>query len=111
MVGGRPGDDANTPDDLDRADLRAAYEHGRRDERARRRRHPIGMTIAFALALMGAVMLVLALTQGSFGRAGDVVDHSLSIAAQRAQPAAQNAAQQLRDAARGVRSRASDAAG
>ena len=115
MIGGRPGDDAKTADTLEKADLREAYEHGRRDERARRRRHPIGMTITFALALVGVVILGLAIWNGSFGRAGQVVDQSLSIAADQAAPmasqAAANAGQSLRDATGSVRARTSDAAG
>ena len=110
MVGGRPGDDATTPNALDRTDLRAAYEHGRRDERLRRRRHPLGMTLTFAFALVGVVMLALALVNGSFGRAGDVVDQSLSIATERAQPAAAIAGQALRNAAHGARSKVPNAA-
>lgn len=99
MVGGRPGDDARTADALDKADLREAYEHGRRDERARRKRHPLGMTFTFAFALVGVVILVLALMNGSFGGAGEVVDHGLSIAADRAPAAATSAGQTLRNAA------------
>jgi predicted anti-sigma-YlaC factor YlaD len=115
MIGGRPGDDAKTADTLDKADLREAYEHGRRDERARRRRHPIGMTITFALALVGVVLLGLAVINGSFGRAGQVVDQSLSIAADQAAPtaaqAAANAGQSIRDAAQTARAKASDVRG
>lgn len=119
MIGGRPGDDARTAElgdtsDL-RADLREAYEHGRRDERARRKRHPLGMTLTFAFALVGLAILVLAMMNGSFGRAGDVVDHGLSIAADRAPDAAASAGQSMRDAAQGVgqtaRTKAADGAG
>jgi predicted anti-sigma-YlaC factor YlaD len=115
MIGGRPGDDARTPETLEKADLREAYDHGRRDERARRKRHPIGMTVTFALALVGVVILGLAIFNGSFGRAGQVVDNSLSIAADQAAPAASqaaaNAGQSLRDATQAARSRAADANG
>jgi hypothetical protein len=115
MIGGRPGEDAKTAETMDKADLREAYDHGRRDARASRRRHPIGMTITFVLALVGVVILGLAIVNGSFGRAGQVVDHSLSIAADQAAPAASqaasNAGQSLRDATRAARSRASDANG
>ncbi|MFC3068216.1 hypothetical protein [Phenylobacterium soli] len=96
---------------MDKQDLREAYEHGRRDERARRKRHPIGMTLTFAFALVGLVLLALAVINGSFGRAGEVVDHSLSIAADRAPSAAANAGQAVRDATDSARAKASDAAG
>jgi len=99
MVGGRVVDDATASDGVDKADLKAAYRHGRRDAEARRRRHPIGMTLTFAAALVGVVILALALVNGSFGRAGEVVDRTLSIAADRAGPAAADAGRSLRDAA------------
>ena len=67
-------------------DLREAYERGRRDERASRRRHPVGMTLTFAAAAVGVVLLVLAAVNGSFGRGGDMVDHQLAIATNRAPP-------------------------
>jgi len=103
MIGGRPADEpVTTRDSLDKADLREAYEHGRRDERARRKRHPIGMTVTFALAIFGVVMVVLAIANGSFGAAGGQVDQTLMIARQQAAPiagqAADNAGQKLRDA-------------
>ncbi len=65
------------------ADLRQAYERGRRDERASRRRHPLGMTVTFAAAAVGLVLLVLAGVNGSFGRGGEVVDEQLAIATNR----------------------------
>lgn len=111
MVGGRIGDEARTPDAVDKSDLREAYEHGRRDERARRKRHPLGMTITFAFALVGLVMLTLALMNGSFGRAGEVVDQGLSIAADRAPAAAASAGRSVRDATDSARAKASDVAG
>jgi len=92
-----------------RADLREAYERGRRDERAARRRHPVMMGVTFVLALVGVALLALAAVNGSFTRGGGVVDDKLNIAADRAGPAlsqaADNAGQGLRDAARGVRPR------
>jgi predicted anti-sigma-YlaC factor YlaD len=74
------------------ADLREAYERGRRDERASRRRHPIGMTVTFALAAIGLVLLVLAGVNGSFTTAGTVVDQNLQLAVNRAGPAVSQAA-------------------
>ena len=64
-------------------DLREAYERGRRDERASRRRHPIGMTLTFVAAAVGLVLLVLAAVNGSFGRGGEVVDQNLAVAMNR----------------------------
>ena len=74
------------------ADLREAYERGRRDERASRRRHPIFMTVTLVCALVGVVLLVLAGVNGSFASAGAVVDQNLQVAANRAGPAVSQAA-------------------
>jgi len=67
-------------------DLREAYERGRRDERASRRRHPLGMTVTFVAAAVGLILLVLAAVNGSFGRGGDMVDRQLAIATNRTSP-------------------------
>jgi hypothetical protein len=103
MVGARQ--DAHT-DEL-KADLREAYERGRRDERTLRRRHPVLMTFLFIAAAIGAVLIGLAAAQGSFTRAGGVVDQNLATAADRAEPAVRDAAasagQSLRDAGSGVK--------
>lgn len=109
MVGGRLGDDINAPDSLEKADLREAYERGRRDERGRRKRHPVGMTFTFAAALVGVVILALALVNGSFGRAGEVVDQQLTIAKPMASQAASDAGDQLRDAAGKARTKVANA--
>ena len=102
MVGGRI-EDATPAEDHEtaavREDLRKAYERGRLDERARRKRHPIGMTLTFAAAIVGVVVLALALVNGSFEAAGQSVDHGLSIAKPAASQAASTAGQKLRDAA------------
>jgi hypothetical protein len=109
MIGGRLDKDQRASDALDKADLREAYERGRRDERAGRKRHPLLMTVTFLLALVGVVLLAMAAAQGSFGRAGGVVDRQLSVAADRAQPAvdeaAANAGQGLRDAGAAAKAR------
>jgi len=76
------------------ADLRDAYERGRRDERSARRRHPIGMTITFALAIIGLALLVLAGVNGSFAGGGQVADDTLHTAMNRAGPAVSQAADQ-----------------
>lgn len=64
-----------------RSDLKEAYERGRRDERASRKHHPIAMTLTFAAALVGVVILGLAAVNGSFQAAGGVVDQNLHMAA------------------------------
>jgi hypothetical protein len=86
------------------ADLREAYERGRRDERGSRRRHPVFMALTFACALVGLVLLALAGVNGSFTDAGAVVDRNLQVAAHRAGPAmsqaASDAQSKVADAAR-----------
>jgi hypothetical protein len=113
MIGGRLEKDERAPDALDKADLREAYERGRRDERAARKRHPLLMTITFLLALVGVTLLALAAVNGSFAGGGGVVDDKLNIAADRAGPAvsqaASNAGQSLRDAGQSAKSRVEDA--
>ncbi|WP_394761908.1 hypothetical protein [Phenylobacterium sp.] len=67
------------------ADVREAYQRGRKDERARRRRHPIGMTLLFVAAACGAALLGLAAINGSFSAGGSVADQSLQDAGKAAQ--------------------------
>ena len=102
MVGGRLDEEARAEDATDiRTDLRKAYERGRLDERARRRRHPFLMTITFLFAIVGLVSLALAAMNGSFARGGAMMDDGLSIAASRAGPAARQAADNARHSMRG----------
>ena len=86
----------------DRADLREAYERGRRDARMARRRHPVLMTLGVIAAAIGVVLLALAAVNGSFGSAGAVVDQNLATATDQAKPvvsdAAAKAGQAVRDA-------------
>ena len=79
-------------DDPDRLDLREAYDRGRRDERASRKRHPVIMTLLFLAAAVGAALLVLAAVNGSFGAAGKVADQGLATAADQAEPVVRDAA-------------------
>ncbi|MDP3659870.1 hypothetical protein [Phenylobacterium sp.] len=94
-------------------DVRAAYERGRRDERAERRRHPVMMTVTIIAALVGAGVLFVAAKEGSFARGGVVVDQNLSDAADRAEPvvrdAAGDAGRALKGAGETVREKAADA--
>jgi len=97
-----------------RADIREAYERGRRDERASRRRHPIFMTFLFVAAICGVVLVALAAATGSFTRGGAVADQNLQMAVNRAEPqvrdAAGQAGQSLRDAGQAAKARAGGAA-
>ncbi len=98
-----------------RADLREAYERGRKDERAARKHHPVLMTLTVVAAMVGVIMLGLAAVNGSFSRAGDVVDQNLHVAVNRAEPqvrdAAAQAGQSLRDAGKAAKAKAADEAG
>jgi len=115
MIGGRLDKNHPAPDALDKADLREAYERGRRDARAGRRRHPVLMTFTVIAAVIGVVLLVLAAVNGSFGQGGGVVDQNLRVAADRAQPAMRDAAsgadQSLRQAGQSIRGKSADSAG
>ncbi len=62
------------------AEIRKAYERGRRDERARHRSHPFLAMMVFMVALAGAGMMYLAAREGSFSRGGEVVDLKLANA-------------------------------
>lgn len=103
MVGHTSDTERGRAEDLDRADLREAYNRGRRDERARRKRHPVLMTFTVLAAVIGVVLLALAAVNGSFGDAGRVVDQNLSVAADKAEPVVRDAASDaggaLKDAA------------
>lgn len=77
-----PVTEAATPEDL-----RAAYERGRRDERARRRKRPVIAMVVAGAALIGGAALTLAALQGSFSEGGAVMDHQIATAADRAEPA------------------------
>ncbi len=65
-------------DGLTQADVGRAYQRGRRDERARHRGHPVLALVVFLVAVMGAGMVILAASEGSFTRGGQVLDHKLS---------------------------------
>ncbi len=73
------------------ADVNTAYERGRRDERERRRIHPILSLMVVVVALIGGGMLYLGAREGSFSRGGEVVDQGIAHATGRAQTVAQGA--------------------
>jgi hypothetical protein len=70
-----------------------AYERGRRDERAARKRHPFIMTLLFLLAIAGASFITLAVMNGSFSGGGAVADHQIAVAAPAVQGAVSTAGQ------------------
>lgn len=79
------------------ADLRAAYERGRREERARHRRSPwLGLALVTA-ALVGGTSLVLAAMQGSFREGGAMMDAGVSTAAREAVPTLKKGAAAVQD--------------
>ena len=86
------------PDD---ADLRAAYERGRRDERARRRKRPLLGLVVTGAALVGGAALALAAMQGSFRDGGAVMDTQIAVAASHAEPAIRHVAGEATEAIRG----------
>jgi len=90
------------------ADLRDAYERGRKDARRARRRHPIAMTFTIIAAAVGVIVLALAAINGSFSGAGTVVDQNLTTAAVKAEPVVQGAASQAGQAVRDAASSAGD---
>ena len=91
------------------AELKAAYGRGRRDERGRHRRHPLLALAVSGVALVGAGIIGLAVTQGSFTGGGQVIDRQLSIAAGQADVASRDAAvatgEAVRDAGATLRAR------
>ena len=84
------------------ADVRAAYDKGRRDERARRKSHPFLALIVIAVAVVGAIMLFLAMREGSFSGAGQVADQQLAVAQAEAPGVIANASQKAGEVARDV---------
>ncbi|MDQ0464891.1 hypothetical protein QO010_002675 [Caulobacter ginsengisoli] len=73
------------------AEVRAAYDRGRRDERARHRRSPLLALTVGSAALVGGAVLALAALEGSFQNGGAVVDQQVSKAAQQAGEALRDA--------------------
>jgi len=84
------------------ADVRAAYDKGRRDERSRRKSHPILALIVLAIAVVGAIMIFLAMREGSFSGAGQVADQQLAVAQAEAPGVIANASQKAGEVARDV---------
>lgn len=72
---------------LTEKDVKAAYERGRRDERDRRKGHPVLALMVFVIALIGAGMIYLAAREGSFSGGGQVIDQGIAKVTGRAQVA------------------------
>lgn len=68
------------------SDLAAAYQRGRKDERARHKRSPLLAAALVAVAVVGGASLVLAAREGSFREGGAVMDAGVSVAAREAVP-------------------------
>ncbi|HEY3887614.1 MAG TPA: hypothetical protein VGL73_03505 [Caulobacteraceae bacterium] len=75
------------------ADMRRAYDHGRLDERSRRRGRfgPLGFILVL-VAAVGVILVVFAIREGSFSAGGAVVDNKLVQATSGVAPAIDNAA-------------------
>ncbi len=90
--------DEPVPAGPSRTDIKRAYEQGREDERARHHSHPVLGLIIAAAAVIGIGAMYLGFHEGSFSRAGQVVDSRLTVAADTTQVASQSAAQKVADA-------------
>ncbi len=99
----------------DPKDLQAAYDRGRHDERRARKRHPLMMTLTFAAAAVGVVVLVLAASNGSFQQGGASVDQKLEVAADKAEPVVRGAVVDtgaaIKAAGQDMKKKAADSAG
>ncbi len=84
------------------ADVRAAYDTGRRDERARHKSHPFLALMVIAVAVVGGIMLFLAIREGSFSGAGQVADQQIAVAQAEAPGVIANASQKAGEVARDV---------
>lgn len=89
-------------------DVKTAYEKGRRDERASRKRHPFMMAGLVVLAAAGASLITLAALKGSFGAGGEMADRNIAVAAETAAPVVQTAVTGVAEAARDAGQKVSD---
>ncbi len=88
--------------------IRDAYERGRKDERAMRKRHPFIMAGLLVLAAAGASLITLAAVTGSFSEGGAVADTRLAQAADNTAPVLDEAVTRTQDAARDASSAIQD---
>jgi hypothetical protein len=94
--------------------VRQAYDRGRRDERARRPRRrgsPVLTTVLVLAAAAGVFVVYLGVSQGSFGRGGQVLDQNISTATQSAAGAVHNTADRAGDALQNAGQRLKQTAG
>jgi hypothetical protein len=70
---------------IDKPALNDAYDRGRRDERRRHRGSPGIAFLVLLVAIVGGVIVYLAIREGSFTTAGATVDRSISSTAQKVQ--------------------------
>jgi hypothetical protein len=83
------------------AAVRRAYDRGRRDERARhprRRGSPVLTTVLFLAACVGALVIYMGVSQGSFTGGGQALDQNLANAKDQAAAAGRNVAGRTGDA-------------
>ena len=83
-------DGALTAKELQR-EVRDAYERGKRDQRKAQKNHPLLTLLIVLLAVLGVAVGVLALREGSFSGAGQVLDRGTSTARVEAREAALDA--------------------
>jgi len=81
-----------------KAELDAAYERGRIDERKRHRGSPLIAFVVLIVALVGGGMLYLAARDGSFRAAGAAVDNTVSTSVDKAKAPITTAADKTGDA-------------
>lgn len=79
------------------AELRAAYERGRKEERARHKRSPFLAMALVAAALIGGTSVVLAAKEGSFRDGGALMDAGVTTAAREAVPTLKKGAAAVQD--------------
>ncbi len=80
-----------------RGRLEEAYERGRREERLRRHRHPIGMLALTVLALVGLAAIAAPLHYGSYAAAGGAADSVVASTGQQASAPVRGAADRAGD--------------
>lgn len=97
---------------LRRGEIDDAYAKGRRDERKRRRGSPLLSFIILLIVAAGAVLIYLAVRNGSFQSGGAVVDNSISNVSERAtapvRHAADKAGTALENAGQNLKQRVGD---
>jgi hypothetical protein len=69
-------------------EIHDAYERGKRDQRKAQKSHPLLTILIVLLAILGVAVGVLALREGSFSGAGEVLDRGTATAADEAREAA-----------------------